>query len=486
MHDKKNYGNFQQESHMDVDSIIKDVLKQWWVILLVTISAILLASAYKKITYSPVYEASTTFAVGKSGFSNNLAYDNLNSAESVTTKFSQIAGSSVLKKRVCQDLGIPSFDAEVKISTVESSNLMTMSVTAASPELAYKINHSVMDIVMELGNELMDKVAVKVLQSPVVPTSPKVTLNTSSAMKKAGLVAAAFMIAVFAMISYFKDTVKNADEAKKKLDTRLLGTIYHEEKRRTFKEVIKKEKKGLNIENPLISFAYAESVRMTATRVRAAMDRMNAKILLVTSVSENEGKSTVAANIALALTQEEKRIALIDCDFRKPSQYKLFGIEKTEDNDFAEYLMGKQSIGIKSVGSLGQIALLCSMTSHHHVLTQEVVEKLRMALKILLRRVDYIIIDTSPMALVSDGEAIASLADASILVVQQDTMEAKYINDTIDQLNRTNAKVAGCVFNNVHSGFFVKKRERSYYGSRYKHQSYYGKKAVRKEKQEQI
>ena len=103
MSEMRKYESFQQENPIDLDSIIKDVLRQWWVILLLTVSAVLLAGAYKRLTYEPVYTTSTTFVVGKSGFSNNLAYDNLSSAESVTTKFKQIANSMVLERRVCND-----------------------------------------------------------------------------------------------------------------------------------------------------------------------------------------------------------------------------------------------------------------------------------------------------------------------------------------------------------------------------------------------
>lgn len=484
MQTKKNNVAFQQENQIDIDSIIKDVLRQWWVILLIAISAAFLAGTYKRLTYSPVYETSTTFAVGKSGFSNNLAYDNLSSAESVTTKFTQIANSSVLKKRVCEELDIPSFDAQVSIQIVESSNLMTLTVTSSSPDLAYKIIHSVMDITMELGSELMDTVAVKVLQPPIVPQSPKVALNIKSVMKKASLVAAVCMVAVFVLLSYFKDTVKNAEEAKKKIDAKLLGTINHENKQRGFKEFFKKNRRGLSIENTMVSLAYAESVKRVATRVRSAMDRKQSRVLLVTSVSENEGKSTVAANIALALAQEDKKVALVDCDFRKPSQYKLFEIDNKESEDFTEYLTGKQSMVIKQVGEMEKVNLLCSMSSKQHFLSCAVMEKLEKTLKLLMEKVDYIIIDTSPMALVSDGEDIASMADSSLLVVQQDMMEAKYINDTIDQLNRTKAKVLGCVLNNVHRGIFNRTRERGYYGSKYNYQSRYGKKERQSDKQE--
>lgn len=475
MSEKRKYESFQQENPIDLDSIIKDVLRQWWVILLLTISAMLLAGSYKRLTYVPVYETSTTFVVGKSGFSNNLAYDNLSSAESVTTKFTQIVNSSVLKRRVIDELNLRSYDAVVDIHVVESSNLMTLSLTAKSPDLAYRMIHSVMNITMDLSGEMLDAVTFKILQPPVMPQGPKNLLNITSAMKKAGFLMFAFAIAAFALRSYFKDTVKNSEEAKKKLDTRLLGTVYHEDKRKGFKEMFKKSKKGLSIEDPLVSFSYAESLRMAATRVYSAMERKNARILLITSVSENEGKSTVAANIALALAQEEKKVALLDCDFAKPSQHKLFELGKNENADFVDYLSGKTAMKIHEAGELGNVKLLCSKTARQHFLSQDVIGRLQKVFADLLREVDYIILDTSPMALVSDGEELASLADASLLVVQQDQMEAKYINDTIDQLNRTKGKVIGCIFNNVHKGFFSRTKTNGYYGSRYRYQSRYTK-----------
>lgn len=78
------------------------------------------------------------------------------------------------------------------------------------------------------------------------------------------------------------------------------------------------------IQNPLRSFAYVESSKMAASRVRSYMDKEDAKVLLVTSVMENEGKSTVAANLALSLAQEGSRVMLIDCDFRKPKTVQNF------------------------------------------------------------------------------------------------------------------------------------------------------------------
>ena len=67
-----------------------------------------------------------------------------------------------------------------------------------------------------------------------------------------------------------------------------------------------------------------ESLKRIASRVRGRLDRRGGKVLLVTSVAENEGKSTLAANLALALSEEQNRVLLLDCDFRQPALYKIF------------------------------------------------------------------------------------------------------------------------------------------------------------------
>ncbi len=450
--------------HTDINCIIRDVLKQWWVILITAIAAALLAGAYKTFTYTPEYMTSTTFAVGKSGFSTNLAYDNLRSAETVTTKFSQIAGSSVLKKRVCEELGLSWFPAQVSVWTIPESNLMTMTVISDSPRTAYLISHEVMDQTIELASELMDRMAVKVLLEPSIPVAPRQPLVTKDPMKKAAILGAAFMVFVFALISYLKDTVKNPAEAAAKLDARLLGSITHEKKFKTLSDRFRQKQFALNINNPAVSFSYVESVQMMATRVRAAMENQNKQVVMVTSISENEGKSTVAANLALALNREGKRVVLIDCDFRKPSQYKIFEIPKKEleTDGLTDQLLGKSKLKFRECGDEKRLWLMCNIKPFQNFLNQKTTERMKLVIDQLCTKVDFVIIDTSPMALASDGEALADFVQSTLLVVQQDMMEAKYINDVLDRLNATNAEVLGCVLNNVRSGLFKKK---SGYGS---------------------
>lgn len=76
----------------------------------------------------------------------------------------------------------------------------------------------------------------------------------------------------------------------------------------------------------MTSFRFVESIRKLRRRVEQHMD--GGKVLIVTSLLENEGKSTVAVNLALAMEQKGKRVLLIDCDLRKPACGMVLGQSK--------------------------------------------------------------------------------------------------------------------------------------------------------------
>lgn len=455
---------------IDLDCMVKDILKQWWVIILTAAAAALLAGAVVQMSYEAEYTATTTFVIGKAGLSYDSIYDNLNQAATTTKQYSQVVGSSILQKQVCQELGMNEFDAKINVETVTSSNLMVLRVTANSPRQAYLISRSVINQAVDLMSYFMENVTMQELESAVIPERPSNSMQMTGYMQRATLTGAVIMIVLIAFLSYSKDTIKNVDDISKKVDTKLLGTIDYEKSKKVLMSKSARKKTSLLINNPMLSFEYVESCRMLSTRVRLYMDRLNAKVLMVTSVSENEGKSTVAANIAVAMAQEGKRVLLADCDFRKPAQYKIFEVNNLKDKDFCDAIRLRSDVKIGHVKNMPTLYTLFSEKNRSNSWDEESFQYINGIFKYLREKVDYIILDTSPMALVSDTEEYAGLADASLLVIRQDVMEACYINDAVDNLEGSGTKLIGCVFNGVHRGFIEKTKDYgNYKGNYYSH-----------------
>lgn len=440
-----NQGNGNYRT-VDIASISRDLLRQWWAILLFSITTAILVNFVANILYKPIYATATTFVVTTRG-TNTSIYEDISSATDTAARFQAVLESNILKRTIAKDLNIDEYNATTEIKLLEETNLIVLTVKHKSALMAYRYIQSIMKNYSVVSDFVIKNVVLDVIQRPTIPLAPS-NPNRSKLYTLLGFLAGlALAILYVAYYSYLKDTVKNSKEASSKLAARLLGTVYHE---KVGKERRKTRKSSMVITNPILSFRYTESCRMAASRIRSRMDRKGAKTLLVTSVAENEGKSTVASNIAVSIAQEGKNVLLIDADFRKPSLYKIFDIDKSQVTNLVAIL--RSGVGMqKSIVKLKKYPLYFILNNTNTGSIDDVLanNRFRSLIRFARTKFDYIILDTAPMGLVPDAEGIAELCDASLIVVREDVILARNINDAIDTLNETNAGVLGVVFNDA-------------------------------------
>ena len=214
-----------------------------------------------------------------------------------------------------------------------------------------------------------------------------------------------------------------------------------------------------------------ETLRKLRRRVEQHMD--DGKVLMVTSLLENEGKSTVAVNLALAMAQKKKKVLLIDCDLRKPACHAVLE-QKKFTSGIKEVLQGK--------ASLADSVLRYKKTNMYMLLghkgdrnTGDLIASQRMDALLNWARENYdcVILDLPPMAAASDAEGMTALADACLLVVRQNAANAAAINRGIAALENSRAKLLGCVLNNVITSVLTSGRGSRY--GRYGHYGHYGR-----------
>ena len=182
---------------------------------------------------------------------------------------------------------------------------------------------------------------MEVLQYPTVPLRPVNSAGAMSAMKKVAFLTAAVTALALGIFSFMRNAVRSGSEAQKKLDCDYLGHLPHEKKNKTIASMIKRKKTSILIDNPLTGFQYVEAIRKLRRRVEQHMG--NRQVLMVTSLLENEGKSTVAVNLALSLAQKHSRVLLIDCDLRKPACHNILD-HKQFVCGIKEVLQGKANL----------------------------------------------------------------------------------------------------------------------------------------------
>lgn len=439
-----------QEVTIEPFSILQDLLKNWWAILLGALATAMLLLTYEGIRYEPEYTTSATFIVTSQ--EGGGRYANINSASEMAITFQKILESHSMEKMVCEELGMERLDADISGEVVEGTNMLTLRVSADNPKDAIDIITSVMDHYSEVSFYALGSAVMNVLEEPTIPFSADNPMDSRGILKKGFVLGLGLFVLLFGFYSYNNSTIKKEKDVERKLDARLLGGISFERKYHSLKERRTNRKKALLLDDHLASFGFVEEYKKLAVKVEYHLAKTGGKSLVVSSVSENEGKSTVAANLALALSDDSKKVLLVDGDLRRPSQFLIFGMEINETNELGEFIKGQGKIkdiilktdrkNLRFAGGKN------CYTSGLEVTNMEAWKKFLQTCK---KTFDYIIIDAPPLGVVGDAYVLGECADAVAVVVKQNFIQAEEINEVLDDFRDNEVKVLGVILNEVKS-----------------------------------
>lgn len=438
--------------------VLKDLFINLWVIILAFLIGFIGVKTYLSFVYVPKYRSSMTVAVNVA--ESNVAR-NISKTIEIAGVFQNVFQSDVMKK-IIQENVVDFEVATVSASVVEQTNLLVLNAEGSNAVDAYKTLKAVYENYQNvLSKSLFKDVYIDEIIAPTVPTEPFNTVDSKKYPVLAGLVLALLFAFLIVLFSLLRDTVKQESDVEKKLDARLFGKIYHQH---LSKKMIKKTKreKGkviLDIRNPMMSYAFCESLNRVATKIEYLKNSQNAKIFIITSTDEHEGKTTVSFNTSVNLSLKGYKTLLIDADLRQPSIFRFF--EKGffgSYSEFGDYLLGKVDLcdilkhdeksGLDVIGGKNSYLFAYELLSS---------KLFKDTLASLYEKYDYIIIDTPPTLLTADAEGIMDFADAALLVVRQDQTPVAAINDAADILSDSKAFFAGCILNDyrdVYSSVF--------------------------------
>jgi len=281
---------------------------------------------------------------------------------------------------------------------------------------------------------------------------PKLWINLPVAVILSGILG--ILIAVFA--SVLDNSFADAEEAASQLRVDVLAEIPHA-----------KGLPGISREKELaedsafaakLNAAYREASRNLRAALNGVSSYRPIRSLVITSAVAGEGKSTTAAQLALAYAKTGKNVLLVDANFSRPtldprllvcSTPRKFKVASTLG--FTEVLKGKAScndaiiqleqpgLSLLPAGRMSRTAADLISTRASAVLTK------------LYQNFDLIIVDAPPVLAAAEAQELAAVADAVLLLTKASETVAKQVSDAISVLSRARANVVGLVLNQVKS-----------------------------------
>ena len=208
-----------------------------------------------------------------------------------------------------------------------------------------------------------------------------------------------------------------------------------------------------------------------ALRTNIQLSGEDIKIVSLTSVQPNEGKSTTSTNLAIAFARAGYKTLLIDADIRNSVMSGVFK-SSAKITGLTDYLAGKtdlsQGLCETDVKNLFVIESGQSSPNPTALLQSKNFDAM---MNILRRYYDYVIVDTPPIGLVIDAAIISQKCDASILVAESGSVKRKALQKAKEQLEQTGTPFLGVILNK----YDVSSDRYGAYGA-YGNYGYYGKK----------
>ena len=198
--------------------------------------------------------------------------------------------------------------------------------------------------------------------------------------------------------------------------------------------------------NQSLKASAAEAYKTLRTNIQFSSLDKQLKVLMVTSASQSEGKSTTAANLAITIAQSDKRVLLIDSDLRRPQIHKALSLLNVKG--LTNVLV--QSIDYKDICNTVGVKNLEVLTSGPKPPNpSELIGTARMEsfLAEVARDYDTVIIDAPPVLPVTDAAVLSRLVDGVILVVEYGSTSYEMAQEAKDDLERVGANIIGAVLN---------------------------------------
>lgn len=211
------------------------------------------------------------------------------------------------------------------------------------------------------------------------------------------------------------------------------------------KNVAAVQSKGPQLIADKAPFEYVEAYKALRTNVNFMTANGKNRKIVVTSALSDEGKSSVAINLAISLAQAGSKVLLVDADMRNPSLLRYMQLKKNPNAGLSTLLSGDVKVGdclIQTDFGVDVIAGGPIPPNPAELIGSETMGEL---LRVAAEQYDYIICDAPPVGVLTDAAALSSFCDGVLYVIRQKYANRNQVRSAIKNLQTVNAKILGTV-----------------------------------------
>lgn len=426
------------------------VARRWWWLLLVAVVIGGGSAYYLTSQQTTTYTATTRLLVLQQTVEGVTQINDINTSERLAFTFANLVTlRPVLEEAIATggfDLSAREFERLLEVTNPRDTMFLDISATEVSEPLAISYVNTLAETF--IGSEgvaiAQEAGIVNILEDArdAEANKPSVVLNSILGVVIAFVAAAALALALDA----FDSRIRLPGDVLNRSGLPTVGHIERFGKR--------KSSDGLEVVRHPTS-RFAEEFRAIRTNLSARVDLNRDSVqILIASPTSGDGKTTVAANLALVFGFAGRRVVLVDADLRNPRQHKLFGVGNevglttflnSPDPDLASVVQrtDQPNVSILTAGPIptNPSELLGSLRMN------QLVDELSEAF-------DVVLFDSPPLLSVTDGTVLAGIVSGSVLVLRPNKTEAEELGAAVDALSQGRRPIYGVVFNQVQGSDF--------------------------------
>ena len=442
----------------------------WKNIILIVVFALICALAAFSITHFFVKEKYTASGV------LYLSSGSDDSSSSPNAVYSSIYTSRYLAETYKETLKLRSFLTEVSdeiggtYSWMQISNMLTVeiigeteyisvSVTSTDKELAYEIASCICEKANEKFAETFKGGSATIADEVILPERPNDKGEIRNTILGA-LIGVLLIAAVVAIQFLFDEKLHQSEELKTYYNLPIIGETaqFPRNSKRSIKNATDDAEQIKHILNENSDFSTVETYKSIRTNIMLSMPKTDeGRVILVTSASPSEGKTTTSINIASTFAEMGAKTILLDCDLRKPRvhRYLRFNRNNGISNIICGYTTLEDSIK-RNVRSNLDVVTAGDIPPNptELILTKQFAE----ILNTLRKQYDYIILDTPPIAVVTDATIMSGQSDGVIIVAREEMSTHTLLKIAVSELRKVNANIFGAIVHDC-----SEKRKKYYY-----------------------